>query len=67
MVDMGNLVYMPILMKQTNKASMTKFARMLEPGVGCRYEKVTDECFVVKIDFEKKESYNLFIEKFWGK
>jgi len=47
------------------KSPMTRFARTLQPGISCGYEKVTDSCFVVKVDFEKQEDYKRFLEKYW--
>jgi hypothetical protein len=64
---MGYLVHRPKLMKSTEKSVVTRFARKLEPKIICEYEKVTDDLFVIKIDFDKKKSYDLFIERFWGK
>ena len=66
MVNMGHLVHMPLLMQKGKKGTMTKFARTLEPGIKCNYETVSDECCVIRIDFEREESHRIFVEKYWG-
>jgi hypothetical protein len=53
------------MLPRGQKSHMTRFARSLEPNINCEYEDVADCCFVVRVDFDKKESYDLFIEKYW--
>ena len=62
---MGYLLYKPRVMSVVEKSPMTRFARKLQPEISCEYEKVTNSCFVVKVDFEKQEDYKRFLEKYW--
>ncbi len=63
---MRYLVHRPKLMRPTRKAAVTRFARTLEPGIACEYETLTNALSIIKIDFAKQQSYDIFVKYLWG-